>query len=287
MIDEEKVVKVGKGINIAHLNIRSIMGGHKFEMVRNQVEGSNIDVFTLSESWLTDAVPDRVVECMNYSIVRLDRKWKDVDGRGSLPKRGGGLANFIKNSIKYSDTKYEELNVSCKDVEMLWVALEIDNLRPIVVVTIFRPRQGDSKRCNSIINNAFERANLKDNAEVFMVGDFNVNFSYKQAIKTKELDFMAKLLGLKQVIKSSTRTSFRDEIKLESQLDLIFTNSDHVAEAKTLNYNISDHMAVLVTSLRKKRVPVKEKTEFLGRSYKNYVKEDFQGALKDQSRPFY
>ena len=51
MEDEEKFTVAGKGLNIAHLNVRSIMGGHKFEMVRNQIESSKIDIFTISESW--------------------------------------------------------------------------------------------------------------------------------------------------------------------------------------------------------------------------------------------
>ena len=134
MVEEGDINAVGKGINIAHLNERSNMGGHKFEMVRNQIENSNIDIFTISKSWLSEAVPDRVVECMNYNIVRLDRGWNDADDENSLPKREGGLMAYVRRDIKYSDTRYEELNISCKDVEMLWVALGIENLRPIVIV---------------------------------------------------------------------------------------------------------------------------------------------------------
>ena len=81
---------VGKGLNIAHLNVRSLLGGYKFEMVRKQIEESNIDVFTISESWLTSAIPDRVFECMNYTSVRLDRSLNEEGNDKLLPKRGGG-----------------------------------------------------------------------------------------------------------------------------------------------------------------------------------------------------
>ena len=276
-MDKGAATEVGKGLNIAHLNVRSIMGGHKFEMVRNQIEKSNIDVFTISESWLSKAVPDRVIECMNYNVVRLDRGWSETGNDNALPKRGGGLLNFIRSDLKYSDTKYEQLNVSCKDIEMLWVALEIKNMRSIVVVTIYRPPQGDSKRCNKLLNEAFEKANLKDNAEIFLLGDFNINYRDKKASRTKELEFTARSLGLSQIIKADTRISRRNDVMNGSQLDLIFTNSDHVADAKTLDYNISDHLAILVT--RKKKTACKEKAEFFGRSYKNYVREDFQETL--------
>ena len=155
-MDEENVVDMlGKGVNLAHLNVRSLMGGHKFEMVRNEIESSNADVFSVSESWLSKAIPDRVVEYMNYNVIRLDRNWSEVGEKAIYPKRGGGLACYIKSNVKYSDTKFEALNKSCKDLGMLWVSLEIDHMRPLVLVTVYRPPQGDHKLCNEMINKAF------------------------------------------------------------------------------------------------------------------------------------
>ena len=276
----------GKGLNIAHLNVRSIMGGHKFEMVRNQIENSNIDIFTISESWLTKAVPDRVVECMNYNTVRLDRSWSEAGDDSMLPKRGGGLMGYISNKVKYSDTKYDKLNVSFRDVEMLWLAIEISNLRPIVVVIIYRPPQGDHKKCNTIINEAFEKANLKDNTDIFLLGDFNVDFNDKPSNKVRDLDFTTRALGLTQLVKSDTRATFRNGITTGTKIDLIFSNSDHIANSTTLDLNISDHLAVMVT--RKKRPVAREKTEFMGRSYRRYIKEDFQNNLNTLDwAPFY
>ena len=286
MEDEGDLTIKGKGLKIAHMNVRSIMGGHKFEMIRNQIETSDIDIFTISESWLTNAVPDRVVECMNYSTIRLDRKWNEAGDINSQPKRGGGLIGYVKNSIKFSDTKYDRLNVSCKDVEMSWLALEITNLRPIVVVMVYRPPQGDHKRCNTLINEAFERANLKDNTEIYLLGDFNVDFNDKHSAKTKDLDFTTRALGLTQLVKTDTRTALRNGIVTSTKIDSIFSNSEHIASSITLNFNISDHLAVMVT--RKKKSVVKEKTEFMGRSYRRYIKEDFQHNLSRLNwAPFY
>ena len=163
-------------------------------MLRNQIENSNIDVFTISESWLSAAVPDRVIECMNYNVIRLDRSWNDAGDDKSHPKRGGGLVSFVKSNMKYSDTKYEKLNVSCKDVEMMWIALDITNVRPIVIVTVYRPPQGDSKRCTTFINEAIERANLKDNTDIFLLGDFNISF----LSDTKKIVFQ-KLFNLRKL----------------------------------------------------------------------------------------
>ena len=76
------------------------MGGHKFNMVPNEIESSNADVFSVSESWLSKAIPDRVVECMNYNVIRLDMSWNEVGEKAIYPKIGGGLTCYIKSNIK-------------------------------------------------------------------------------------------------------------------------------------------------------------------------------------------
>ena len=40
------------GLNLVHLNVASILGARKFEMLRQQLENSNVDVFCASETWL-------------------------------------------------------------------------------------------------------------------------------------------------------------------------------------------------------------------------------------------
>ena len=209
--------------------------------------------------------------------MRLDRNWNDEGNKTQGTKRGGGVACYIKANIKYSDTKYEALNKSCKDLEMLWVSIEIENMRPLVVITVYRPPQGDYKKCNTFMNEALERANLKDNTDVFILGDFNIDLMDKNSVKSKELEFTARSLGLKQLVKDHTRIAHRNGQVSKTKLDLIFSNSDFIAETRTLNYNISDHLAVAVT--RKKSKGKVEKVEFSGRTYKNYIKEDFQNNL--------
>ena len=60
-------------------------------------------------------------------------------------------------------------------------------------------------------------------------------------------------------------------------IDNIFTNSESISEAKTLDWNFSDHYAVAV---KRKRIKVhNEKVSFKGRSYRNYMKEDLQNVL--------
>ena len=157
---------------------------------------------------------------------------------------------------------------------MMWVKLYFDNVRPIVIVNVYRPPQGSYVKGCELISEAFYRADLKDNTDIFMLGDFNINYGDKTSPAYKELDFTTKSLGLKQLVSSATRLAFRDGIISETILDLLFTNSEHVSNMQVLDFNISDHLGILAT---RKRTPVKaNKINFRGRSYRNYIKERFQ-----------
>ena len=83
----DPVVILGKGLHLAHCNVRSMLGRNKFDMIKHQIEASGVDIFTLSETWLSSAIPDKTLELPGYNLCRLDRTWKsDVVQNG--PKKG-------------------------------------------------------------------------------------------------------------------------------------------------------------------------------------------------------
>ena len=98
MEDNELVLPGPGAINLVHLNVASILGAHKFEMLRLQVKGSHLDVFCLSETWLSNEVPVGLVSIEGYNCARLDRSWKDTADR-DIPKRGGGLMCYVSNRL--------------------------------------------------------------------------------------------------------------------------------------------------------------------------------------------
>ena len=266
----------GKGLHLAHLNLRSMLEGHKLDVLKSQIARNDIDIFTLSETWLSEAVPNRILEPSSYVISRLDRSWVTKGGNGDI-KKGGGLACFIKKGIKHQDTKYGNCNVSCEDLEMQWVAISLCKVRPIIVVNVYRPPQGNYKNCCELMISNFMKADIDDNAEIYVMGDFNINVTDHKSPAVKELNFTMRSLALTQVIKEPTRYFSHNGSMKSSVLDLIFTNSEYISQSKTLDLNLSDHLAVMVT---RKKVWVKpSKIKFKGRSYKNYVKEDFRKAI--------
>ena len=162
---------------------------------------------------------------------------------------------------------------------MQWISITLPNVRPIVIVNVYHPLQGDYKKCCKVLSDAFDSADLKENSEIHLMGDFNINIGDKNSLEAKELGFTTRSLGLRQVIKEPTRVSFRDGVRKDSLLDLIFTNSDVIKEASTLDLNISNHLAVFAS--RKKVSAKKERVEFRGRSYRDYNRDVFQDRLRE------
>ena len=237
------------------------------------------NVLALFESWLTGPIPNGVIDVTGYNASRQDREWSNT--LGGNPKRGGGQVMYIRKGLKFSDTKHSDLNTSCADLEMQWLETDLVNVRPIVIVNVYRPPQGDPKRACKLITEAFMKASLKDNAEIYLLGDFNIDFDDKKSTAFKELEFTAKALDLVQLTPSPTRFYYRDGTLRHTKLDLFFSNSDCMQATQVLDLNISDHLAVMVT--RKKIKIMTPKIE-----YKNYNKEDFQEALvSEDCQEFY
>ena len=111
-----------------------------------------------------------------------------------------------------------------------------------------------------------------NNKEVFIIGDFNINYAAKgNKERTLLKDFEA-LTSLRQVIDQITRFS-----RTNSTIDLLFTNSEHISNFGTLDLNLSDHEAIFMTRKKKKEhFNIKSTT---GRSYLNYNKELFQTQI--------
>ena len=144
-------------------------------------------------------------------------------------------------------------------------------VRPIIIINVYRPPKGNLKNCCALISEAFDKTDIGRNAEIYILGDFNTNYGDLKAPNVKELDFTMKSLGLSQLVKERTRSVHSNGICKTSILDFIFTNSQYTLNTKTLDLNVSDHLAVMIT---RKKIWVKPtKLEFKGHSYKKHVRE--------------
>ena len=74
-------------LKIFYTNIRSVL--NKVDILENYLYMKDIDLFFLTETWLTPKVNDAVICPRNYNIVRNDRI-----------SRGGGVAVLTKIPLK-------------------------------------------------------------------------------------------------------------------------------------------------------------------------------------------
>ena len=215
-------------------------------------------------------IPSSMLKINGYDLIRNDRTWHDK----GKSKKGGGICTFIKNILSFSDDKYRHLNTSTKNIESQWISLNHLKMSEIVIINLYRPPKGDIKEFIDKLNCDLSTFDPSKKREFYIMGDFNIDSHNRNDDMNKELNSLLNTFGLKPFISETTRFGFKN-----SCLDNIYSNSDIIQNSGTLDWNFSDHQAVFIN--RKKMVEKIPKMSFIGRSYKNYNKEDFQEKLRE------
>ena len=111
--------------------------------------------------------------------------------------------------------------------------------------------------------------------DVFLLGDFNVNYKIKTSPSYKKFNFFAQSNSLTQHINTTTRNTD----KSKSLIDLALTNSKFISQSGTLEHFISDHQPIYI--VHKKARDARRTVKFEGRSYRNFDKDLFRTKLGD------
>ena len=239
--------------------MRSLFNKHI--QLKQYLIDSNILCLGLSETWLTNAIPDNMLNIPGYQLIRLDRTWLNPQGQ---TKKGGGICCYININIQFSYIEFDQLNCSTQDGE---------NVKKCILINIYRPPQGNIENfTESFLNNITILNNRYPNAEMILLGDFNLNVLDKKSDEAKYVKWLEQATGLKQQIEGFPRYSNNN-----SCIDLLFTNMVNNFTVNILDNNISDHQFIY---LNRKHLPKpKDKLDFIGRSYKNYDSELFCNNL--------
>ena len=110
-----------KGLKMVHLNVRSLLP--KIDVIRNDLLCDDIDILTLSETWLHPSIPSGLLAASNYTLHRLDRLG---DEQGQKTK-GGGVCAYIRKNLNFR--LLEELNYSDKHKELQFVVVSSNNAK--------------------------------------------------------------------------------------------------------------------------------------------------------------
>ena len=264
-----------KGLKMIHLNIRSLL--KKIDQLRTILEGSNIEIFTLSETWLHSKVDTHMIQIQGYTAYRLDRETMNAN---LTTKRGGGLVTYVKNTSLDVYVKDAE-NTSTKDIEIQWFKIKRKNTKTITLANVYRPPNGNLDRAIKTIEKGL-RALVQPNDETVILGDFNIDYKNKNSPKFKKIKFFERANALEQMICTTTRNS-----KTSSTiLDMVFTNMKYIKEAGTLDSFLSDHQPIFLLK-KKVKTTGRQEQQFEGRSYRHYNKQQFIDNVKAQKWDYF
>ena len=270
--DTIEALNTAKGLKFLHWNVRSLP--KKIDQIRLLFSGTNLDVITLSETWLRPYLNDQVVGLGCYRLFRLDR------GCGKA-KRWGGLITYIHEKHASNSELLEGLCTSTEHIEAQWIRIHMPSCKNILICNMYRPPSGDLKKAVSYLDECLKTVNLGKN-NVFLLGDMNVNYKNKKSPNFKRFNFFAQTNGLTQYIKTSTRATD----KTNSLIDIALSNTNYISSSGTLDHFISDHQPIYL--LYKKSRDHRPKAQFMGRSYRNFDLNSFKNKLTEADwSPFY
>lgn len=167
-----------------------------------------------------------------YNVYRNDR----------AHGRGGGVLLYVKSSLKCRQIKWPK-NIQ---LECIGVEIALSPAMTFTVICIYRKpttKPDFYDKFKSLLNNC------NSNNEIFIVGDFNINWNDKKA--RKNLKQITEHFNFNQLIEQPTRITSHSK----TLIDLLFVNKPERI-FKTFNYvtGLSDHNAIFFSrKLTKKR----------------------------------
>lgn len=248
------------------LNVRSLVS--KYEQIEAILDDGRIDVLSLNESWLNNNISNNLIRIEGYKIYRLDR---------AMRRKGGGLCVYVHGKYKVNAQVHEDLNVSDKDLELLVLVIELKCTTPYILMSVYRPPQGNQTQFVEKLGEALERLGRTDGGKIIVVGDVNIDVMHKQETKImKDLKLLQQEYSLRQIITTPTRVTSSGQ----TLIDHIYTNvsCDMIADTGVLENAMSDHNPVYC--LIKKPKLKYEKVSFTCRSMKNYSYDDILNELQ-------
>ena len=182
-------------------------------------------VATFCETWLSEHVPNEVVNIPDYSLIRKDRR----------DRPGGGICFYIRSSVPFR----RRLDLESDDFETVWITLLPNHLprrfSPIIIGSVYHPPSADHRYLIDHIVNTFDRIKMDHpHCGIIICGDFN---------RLPKSTLLGRIPSLSQLVITPTRNN--------NVLDLLFTNMRDLfscsVQAPIAN---SDHNTILATPVK-------------------------------------
>ena len=218
------------------------------------------NIVCCSETWLSKDFSDTFIQFPGKKLFRSNRNG-----------RGGGVCVFIDSNIA-PYCEIDKNHTYCnRDLEIISISVKKPGFKHMFICVIYRPPRGNIKNCIDQIQE-YVRQNSKN--ELWLLGDFNVDFLDRNQPSRLNFIDLFKKYGCRQLISNITRPGRHKS----SCLDWIVTNSCFVIDSGCLDAMISDHFPV--SAVRKKN---REHVTYVYRDirdYTNYNPKDFTDLLR-------
>lgn len=150
-------------LNICHLNAQSICARQlsKFNEFKICFSNSKVSIICVTESWLTDNIPDELISLEGYNLIRNDRKCA----------RGGGILVYYKSNLTCKILTFSK-NDTLNTTEFLLIEIHCNREKFLLGVFYNPPRVN----CSEIVSSLFSEFSTSYE-NVVIVGDFNTDIS--------------------------------------------------------------------------------------------------------------
>lgn len=204
------IVRTDTGINVCHANARSILKpGRLDELYEELCCLHAFDIIGISESHLSESVPDSDICIPNYTSFRRDRN-----------RHGGGVLIYVHDRlscIRRSDLEHP-------DLEIIWVEIKLGHCVFLVGVC-YRPPNQNAEQIDTFmegLHDSLYPITGHAKTSVVLLGDFNDRCTSWDSDHSKSelglrLFRLIQSLNMFQIIDGPTRN--------ENLLDLIITDS--------------------------------------------------------------
>ena len=219
-----------KKLNVCSLNSQSIC--NKMDEFRITFKDSKATIIIVSETWCNSKVSDSFLKLPGYKLIRHDRKGK----------RGGGLAIYIKENIKF--TVIEKSDRNCK-TEYVLLEIYLSDIK-LLLFALYNPPRSD---CVPIIEEKLSQYYLNYD-DVLLTGDLNIDYLQHHGRQTNLIYALFQSFGLTNLVSSATHfsnssssaidymvSSKIDKLLVFNQIDLI-EFSRHDVLFCSLDYDI-------------------------------------------------
>ncbi len=226
-----EIVIPSNKIKLLHCNVRSLK--NKFDQFLSFLKSINstFDIIGLTETWLNDEIICEY-NMPGYALVYNNRN----------DNRGGGVAMYIKNNIKFKSRP--DLDFNNNIINSKFIEISNINTKNVIVGTVYRAPNSDTDSYLEYFSSMTTILQRNSNKIHFIMGDFNFDlFKLGQNnlvdtfLHSKLSNFLYPLISLPTRITSNSSTL----------IDNMFCNNLHGSFSGCIYSDISDHSPIFGT----------------------------------------